>query len=59
VSDEPQWSEDRCTCGHLVSAHKDGEGRCDGCASNAHWHSVGSKLCTRYQWNGEPRKRLW
>jgi hypothetical protein len=65
VSDTPTWSEDHCTCGCPVSAHEDdGRGRCSSCDAGRHYARGGpstgrTQLCTRYQWNGEPRRRTW
>lgn len=57
------WTEDKCTCGHGTSKHANGDGRCDGCDDDRHWHSGPADrkppVCLRFQWNGEERKRTW
>lgn len=57
MSDQAVWSKDVCTCGHKVYKHADSEGRCEDCDTAAHYGS--HPVCTRYQWNGEPRRRIW
>lgn len=58
---EREWSRDVCTCGHEDASHADlGRGRCTRCDSIASWEKPSKGApCTRYQWNGEPRKRAW
>lgn len=53
------WTEDKCTCGHPVSKHINGEGRCVACDGENRWSSNGIKLCNRFQWDEEPRKKTW
>ena len=53
-----EYSRDRCTCGHAdLDHHPAGEGRCKVCGDNASWGQ--GRPCPRYQWDGEPRKRVW
>lgn len=65
MSDQPTWTVDRCTCGCPVSVHEDdGRGRCRDCDTARHYEKGGpatgsAGLCTRYQWNGESRRRTW
>jgi hypothetical protein len=57
-----QWTEDRCTCGHTVSHHRGGDGRCLECDNQRTWAPGGIVLggsCLRFQWDGEPRRRAW
>lgn len=56
--EKEQWSEDVCTCGHGVSRHTDGDGRCKGCDGYRVWDGDHS-ICLRFQWNSEPRKKVW
>lgn len=56
---EPQsWTEDVCTCGHPVSVHQNGDGRCRKCDQARSYDSKKS-LCLRFQWNEQPRRRTW
>lgn len=62
MSEQAQWSEDVCTCGHVASAHADrGAGRCRECDDVASYATDKTRapLCLRYQWNGEDRRRTW
>lgn len=60
-TEEATWTVDVCTCTHPVTEHEDdGRGRCTACAQRKSWARAGvAPLCTRYQWNGEPRRRTW
>lgn len=52
------WTEDVCTCEHVESRHKDQTGKCATCTDDASWRAPSAR-CSRYQWNGEPRTRVW
>jgi hypothetical protein len=60
-SERAVWSEDVCTCEHPQSKHRDGAGYCVECAGIHAYGSAGplDPPCMRYQWNGEPRRRIW
>lgn len=58
MSEPESWTEDVCTCGHPVSAHKDGDGRCQKCDENRSYGSL-KPACLRFQWNEQPRRRTW
>lgn len=58
-----EWTEDVCTCKHSQSKHRDTYagpwmGVCKMCQADFEWSGMGP-VCGRYQWNGEPRKKVW
>lgn len=45
-------SEDFCRCGHVASAHADGEGPCGTCRRDRRTGWAVQTRCQRFAWNG-------